>query len=789
MPKLIKLISTITVVSILLGWCGASGAQTAAPTPGATSRPTTLPNYSPPPAPVTPADHSVSRAIDFLLKQIGPDGHCAGEFAEGNLRRGGLTALCVYALLTAEVDYRQPEIKRALKWLGDAKLTGTYAVAMRACALAACNDKSIEGMLKQDISWLVKAAGADGQYGYESADGKNIAEYDNSNAHLAALGVWEGLSRLEVRTKTATGTPPVNVRTEALLRYWRKVRQHWLDQQQLDGGWGYRIRPGAMQTRTYGSMTASGLATLLVCFDTLRRNDFVRCTVWQEDKPISKASAWIAKRYDMRANPGKGVQWRYYWLFGLARIGLTSGRKFIGGRDWFADGTKQLLEDQNAEGSWGYGQGGQLIPQTAFATLFLTRGRRPVLMNKLQYAGKWNCRPHDLANLAKHVGDTYERKVTWQIVGDKSLPPDFLEAPILYISGAGPCKITDNQIDKIRSFVHQGGTIVSEAAGNNGTFTMDMRSFYKRLFPDYALERLDEKHAIYSLQYTPKGIAGLSGISNGARLMAVHSPRELSLALQLGAGKKTNLPVFELMTNIYLLTTDMGRLPRRGMRKPLVAKPFEPAASIDLARLKYKGNYDPEPLAWKRLTIWMGNNHRIKLNATEPMEIARLDVKKWPVATMSGTGTLELSTEEKAALKRYFSAGGKLIVDSCGGDRRFARAVERIFKPLVESGRRRSLASHIVLDGPAKIKRVYYRRSLSNRLGADKSQPIVSGIFRDTTPVVIYSPYDLTTGLAGYEGFSLNGYKPQSAFPVMTNLLCTAAGVKIESSTNKQSAE
>jgi hypothetical protein len=771
----IKLTGLLTIACVMTGWCDVSTAQPAAPTSRPASRPADIPNYLPPPAPVTPADHAVQRSINFLLKQIDEYGQCAGEFPEGNLRRGGLTALCVYALLSAQVDYRQPEVKRALQWLAKLEMKGVYAVSMRACALAACTDATIEGQLKKDIAWLVRAAGKDGQYGYKSADGKELLEYDNSNAHIAALGVWEGIARLEMRRK---GGERRDMRTEALLKYWRKVRQHWLDQQQLDGGWGYRIRPGAIKTRTYGSMTASGLATLLVCFDTLKRDDFVRCTAWREDKPISKAQTWIRKNYNMRSNPGKGVQWRYYWLFGLARIGLTSGRKFIGGQDWFADGTRELLADQNADGSWGYGQGGQLVPQTAFATLFLTRGRQPVLINKLQYEGKWNCRPHDLANLARHVGDTYERKVAWQIVGDKSKPADFLEAPILYISGAGPCRITDDQIDKIRTFVHQGGTIVSEAAGNNGTFTIDMRSFYKRLFPEYQLKRLDDKHPIYSLQYSPKGLTGLSGVSNGARLLALHSPRELSLAMQLGTGKKTNVPVFELMTNIYLMTTDMGRLPRRGMRKTLVAKPFTPAATINVARLKYKGSYDPEPLAWKHLAIWMGNNHRIKLNATEPMNITDLDAKKWPIAAITGIGALELSTDEQAALRRYFKSGGKLIADSCGGDQTFTRAIERVIGPLVESGRRRTIAPHIALNGPAKIKRVYYRRSLSNKLGSNKTQPRISGILRDRIPVVIYSRYDLTTGLAGYEGFSLQGYKPQSAFPVITNLLCDLARVK-----------
>ena len=185
MRRPIKLIGSLAIIGVLTACGGQLAGQTAAPTTRPTTQPVEIPTYAPPPTPVTPADHAVHRAIGFLLKQIDDDGKCAGEFGEDNPRHGGLTALCVYALLTAEVDYRQPEVKRALKWLGGIKMKGTYAVAMRACALAVCNDKNVVDALKADITWLVKAADTDGRYGYESADGKPLPQYDNSNAHLA----------------------------------------------------------------------------------------------------------------------------------------------------------------------------------------------------------------------------------------------------------------------------------------------------------------------------------------------------------------------------------------------------------------------------------------------------------------------------------------------------------------------------------------------------------------------------------------------------------------------------
>ncbi|MDP7163097.1 MAG: DUF4159 domain-containing protein [Phycisphaerae bacterium] len=713
-------------------------------------------------AALTPVDRAAERGVKFLLEQIGKDGRCKDEYNPSDPRYGGRTALCAYAFLAAEVHQEQPALKRALDWLAEAELVGTYAVAMRANAYAACKDERFIGLLRKDIQWLIRAAGPGGEYTYTSASGRKPERYDNSNSQFAVLGVLSGAQR--------------GVKVPA--RYWRKVEQHWLDQQQTDGGWGYRIPPRSMRTETYGSITAAGLATLYACFDAINRRRFIRCTDQpeQEQKSIRKAMGWLAGNYTAKVNPRKGVQWYHHWLFNLQRVGLASGRKFIGGHDWFADGAGQLVTWQHADGSWGYGTAGQRVPETALSVLFLVRGRRGVLAAKLQYAGMWNCRPHDLANWARHVSFTFERPVTWQIVGPESEVADLHDAPILYISGAGACQLDDEQIRKIRTFVHQGGTILSEAAGNSGVFTLDMQKNYRRLFPDYPLKRLDDEHSIYSLYYSPKDIRGLSGVSNGARLLAVHSPRELSLGLQLGP-RKTYKGVFDLLSNVYLMTTDMGQLARRGTRARPAAEPFTPRAVLRVARLKYDGNYDPEPLAWRQLAVWMGNNCRIKLLATGPMDITELDANRWPVAAMTGTGDFVLSEDETDAMRKYFAAGGTLILDAAGGSEAFTRSVEKQITVLVSAGRRRDVAGYVVLRGPAKIKRVYYRGSLSAALGGDRNVPHVRGVIADDRLVVIYSPFDLTVGMTGYEGYALLGYKPQSALAVMTNLLCLGAGV------------
>ena len=702
-------------------------------------------------------ESSIARAAGYLAAQIGPEGMCKGEYPPKNPRYGGRTALCVYALLTARKDHRDPAIQRGLSWLSKANLHGTYAVAMRACAYSAFKDRRIQPLLDSDVQWLIKAAGRKGEYTYTSLSGQAADEYDNCNGLMAVLGVWAGANRgVEVPTQ-----------------YWQMIERHWRAQQQSDGGWPYFALPNVPKTRTYGSMTAGGLAAMYICFDLLRREEFLRCTASSEYKPILDGLGWMGKNLRIRENPRKGLEWYYYWLYCLERAAMASGRKYFGGHDWYAEGAAELLAVQRSGGRWGDGPASAV--QTSLATLFLARGRDPVLLNKLRYPGKWNARPRDASNLARYVRYDFERPATWQVVGLDSPLADWHDAPLMYISGAGPCEMTDEQVAKLRTYVWQGGTILSEAACNNGSFTLDIDKIYRRMFPRYPLRRLPDGHPIYSLHFRPQDVRGLSAVSNGVRLLAIHSPREISLALQMGPQREDQKPWFQLAANMYLYATDRGRLRPRGESLWPVARKFQPVTTIRLARLKYTGNYDPEPLAWSRMAILAGNRHGIKLDVAGPMPMTDLSAAKWPVAVLAGTDAFELTGAEGRALRQYVMAGGTLIVDSAGGGREFYAAVRKQVVSLFGNAFLRKLASHVAIKGPAKVPKVLYRSFYASALGAVKDQPQLWGVPINGRLAVIVSPVDLTAGLVGVASYRLRGYAPDTAVAIMMNLLHLAS--------------
>jgi len=722
---------------------------------------------APPQARPVRLERSIAAGVRFLEAQIDENGRCKAEFAEDSRNHGGRTALVAYALLTAGADHRRGPTARAMQWLTAADLNDVYAVSMRLAALSAVPDARVMPRLQQETKRLIAAANAKGAYTYSCAPGGSTKEYDNSNSHLAAMAVWAAERR----------------GAEVPLDYWKRVERHWLDDQQPDGAWGYFVRPEAVRNKTYGSMTAAGLATLYVCFDRLHREGFIRCRAAEEPAAIRKGLQWLAAEYSAMENPKLGANWYYYWLFCLERVGLASGRKQFGGHDWYAEASARLIRTQNEDGSWGYGD---RLHETAFALVFLTRGRNPVLLYKLQYKGKWNSRPRDAANLARFVSREFERPVNWQIVPAGAKPDALADAPLLYISGAGPVELTDEQIDSLRQFVLRGGLIVSEAACNSGSFTLDMRKTYARMFPGMHLARLEGDHPVYSVNFRMEDKPELLAVSNGVRLLAVHATQQVSLDLQLA--RKTNRTGYELMTNLLMLATDGGRLHARGGNAWPTAGEAEPAATIRLARIRHAGNWRPEPLAFERLAAVLAREHRIRLETTA-VGIEGLDATKWPVAHITGMEAFKLTEADRKALHAYLKAGGTLIADAAGGAKEFADSVRKEIVPLTgDSLSGQIVSKHAVYQSPHKIETVTYRRQIALELAAGATAPRLNGAAVGKRVAVIYSEEDITSGLVGYAWHGLRGYTPESSVRLMTNLLCYGAGVKTEKTGQEPSA-
>ncbi len=670
---------------------------------------------------------------------------------------GGRTALCAYALLACGEKPDEPRVKQTLEWLAACDMVGVYARSMRVNAFALLGKKAPQfAKLKEDVDFLISAIDSRGRYDY-TAPAKPPADrakflyerYDNSVSQLAVLGVWVG----------------ANLGIDVPNAYWRLVESHWKEDQASDGGWGYQ-----KDGKAYGSMTAAGVATMYLCFGNNYVRDFIECRSNTDFAPMVKGMDWLDRNFSAVGNPNH-FSYYYYYLYGVQRVGQAGGHKYFGKTDWYEQCAKVVL-DRQVDGAWGD------TVDTSFALLFLARGQGAVLFNKLHYGGTWNCRPSDLANLTRWLSRTFETQIHWQNVNLKVPAVEWHDAPILYISGASAPDFEEADLAKFREFVLQGGTILSEAAGSREQFTLAMKRFYAKAFPGQELKELDKDHPLYNVHYKLKEPTGLTAIGNGVRLLAIHSPKELSLAWQLNDEARQE-DVFNLAGNIYCYVTDSGAVPSRGVIRWPAAEEFTPVAKAKVAPLKYQGNFCPEPLAWKRFAILMGNRERVAVDVAEPAAIADVDPAKSPLAAMTGTGTLRLTDEELASLKKYLTGGGTLVVDAAGGNAEFGDSAEKLLSGLLEGGIYDMIpAGHpLYVVGDWKVGKVEYRKALRGA-NIEPGKPRLRGVTWQGRLAIIIGKDDLTAGLMGYPLHGLRGYEPESAFELMRNIVLYAGVAK-----------
>src|SRR5665213_3310589 len=490
-------------------------------------------------------------------------------------------------------------MRRAIDWLIGEDLHGTYAVGLRAQVWnlfpGLYRTKGASDGRELDKEFMLFSRGLNGPgkgfYGYSYGVDKGLANFkrvaplshvgsggrDRSNSQFGVFGAWV-VEHAGAEIPTA---------------YWTEEDEAWKRDQNLDGGWSY-MGKGGQSTPT---MTAAGLATLYITQTYVMRTNshqFDVCKGGVFSPNIDKGLAWM----DQHAQAAV-IDAQPYGLFGVERLGAASGRKYFGNIDWYGVGAGRLVKKQDAGGSLG------TLHDTAFAVLFLTHGRAPVMMNKLIYDvfpnvqnAPWNERPRDIAHLAEWMGrHCLCSFLNWQTVELKNGVENLHDAPILYISGSAELTFNNQEINQLRQYVEEGGMILGNADCGSILFAQSFRQLGAKLCPKYEFRQLPPTHLIFSEMYLArkwKSHPTVEGLSNGVREMMILIPdADPAHAWQIEAHKSREV-LHQLAANIFLYATGLENLGHRG--EPYIVRPEgPPEREIKVARIEAGENWDPEP--------------------------------------------------------------------------------------------------------------------------------------------------------------------------------------------------
>jgi len=594
---------------------------------------------------------------------------------------------------------------------------------------------------------------------------------DHSASQFAVLGLW-AVDQLGAEVPGA---------------FWKMTEAAWLKDQDASGGWNYS-KTFSTPLPVTPSMTAAGVATLFITNDYLHGPAFADCKGNVPHKPIDAGLAWLtahaAEVFELKN------QFPYYTLYGIERIGLASGYKYLGTIDWYQEGCKALLASQFPDGSWN-----QNPADTCFGILFLVRGRAPVVMNKLEYeldmhgdkarAANWNQRPRDAANVTNWIGRQLEREVRWQIVNLKGTAQDLHDAPILYLAGNQALTLSEKDMEVLREFALQGGVILGHADCSNPVFATSFKKLGVKLFPPYEFRELPAGHLIYDEIYSRKKWRNpprVQGLSNGVRELMVLLPAGDPARFWQTGAVLGHEPVYELLANLFLYATehrDLRAKPESWLVTPQAN--VAPGATMRVARLSFAGNWNPEPAGWPRLAAILHNQNLVELKIeTVKLGENRLGTANaagYRLAHLTATGKVKLGDAEGAELKAFVESGGTLFVDAAGGDAQAAESLEAELTTLMGQKPVPLPLDHALFKNLGMpVMEVGYRPYAMKRTLGKIKGPRLRAIMVKDRPAVLFSPEDISAGLVGEAMDGIFGYTPESAVAVARAVVMSAMG-------------
>lgn len=769
---------------------------------------------------------SIHAGVDYLVSQQKGDGSWENTVDDGKTDfSGGSTGLVVLALLNCDgliedaalEKQRKQAINRGLNHLRKIDAKTVYVRSLQTMAFAeARTDLPI---VRANVQWLLDARVYRTEknkklfIGWDYHSRPNSVATDASNSQYAMLALWYARQA------------GVDVPREA----WAGIHEYYRRTQHKEGFWNYSSYYDSDELKAPSvSMTIAGLCGLYIAGSELNdgREQLLAngsakgCGIYPDDDGIARALQWL------NGNPAKKIPSRftlelnqrtYYHLYGLERAGRLSGMRFFGEHDWYREGCDYLVKKQQGSGAWPKSDGHDRWPHvnTAFALLFLSKGRTPVVVSKLVHGNwprreddtDWNNDRNDLRHLTEYVardGKLFgKRPLAWQtydvmralyaraqkptVADELAIVADMRQSPILYITGHNSPlrRIQEQETTLIKRFVENGGFLFAEACCGDPDFDKGIKAWVEENWPGHQLTYLESTHPVWTCYHTLQ--AGepfkLMGLQVGCRTIMLYSPQDLSCHWESnrttdGASKRA----FELGANILAYGT--GRIPPQPRLTPieLAMAPKDPGPKslkrgyLQVGQIYFKGDWQPAPNAM--------NNVLTQVNKVTGLDVRlkteRIFINNSPIRSrflyMHGREPFAFQAKDVEQLRFALESGCLLFADACCGNEAFDKSFRAFVQVLFPKEKLVTLSTD-----PKSLDRLYSREFNDEPLTAAniKCRPKTNANLQSMAPhlegiqingrwVLLYSKYDLGCALEGHTSPDCVGYDQPSALKLAT---------------------
>jgi len=738
-------------------------------------------------------NQAITDGINYLKRQQKPDGTW-DEIILGFT--GGVTSLCTLALLTAGVPADDPGIQKALVQIRKFDSKMNYVISLQTMVFCLAEPQRDLQLIVRNVKILERNQhrNGDGAGGWDYNGTQQIV--DNSNSQFVALALYEA-ERVGVQTDREV---------------WRRAQAYWIRAQRHDHSWGYY---NGARTGT-GSMTCAGLAVLLMAREILNEGD-VRvsgedvecCAARPDESKIQLALKWLGEPELYVQSNKNDPQHLYYYLYGLERVGRLTNQRFIGKDDWYRKGARYLVHNQVqlGAGQWvgvGAGESRPLIA-SCFAMIFLSKGRRPVLVAKLEHGNTddWDHHRKDLANLTRYCEKKWNQELTWQVMRLKGATvDDLMQAPVLFLSGDEPPNFSVEEARALRQYLDFGGFLFAEncCREKKPEFEAGFKKLVAQMFPERdsgVLRPLPADHPIWNAEeplITEEKLPKLYGLDVGCRTSIVYSDEPLGCFWELDRLARTTKYPESVEAKVRMKRSVginvMAYATNREVKykldiAPVVADDDKQnvveRARLDVAELRQSGS-SIAPRALVNLLRQLGARSGVRVN-TEKREIALTQDSLFDhhLVFMHGRTSFTFTEAERKLLRSFITNGGMVFGDAVCSSEEFASSFRRemalVFPdaPLKQIPVKHELftdkfggfdLSQVTLRDPR-------RRNVGGPARADeiKAPPELEGLQFGERFGVIFSKYDLSCALERQNSIECAGYNQSDAAKIGINII------------------
>ncbi|MCH2105748.1 MAG: hypothetical protein MK291_03820, partial [Planctomycetes bacterium] len=309
----------------------------------------------------------------------------------------GPTAFRIYTLLKCGVRMSHPAIQRGRAFILAHENDATYPVAAKIMALAEMNQEGDKERISELLELLWDNQREDGLYHYSDGGyNSHLDRGDLSNALFAGLAMrsasqagvtikptrWSALAKGALACwRASDGVPRTGTRAEPR---------------------GFSYVPNGAAT---SSMTVAGVSMLAIVDE--QAGDRITGKLRNPVKMGMRTGlAWLEEHFAWNTNVGHpSGHHNFFSIYGIERVGGLLGHPVVANKDWYFEGSRQLLAWQSSAGTWSEKNG---HTETELALLFLKRATaRASGGNKHQGQSSWTTEDDPSADIAlRGIGDT-----------------------------------------------------------------------------------------------------------------------------------------------------------------------------------------------------------------------------------------------------------------------------------------------------------------------------------------------------------------------------------------------